>query len=243
MKILTAIAVVLAAGGTLWAAPVTVFQDTFDGYSSWQNPDGGWQNPGSLSVADRGGGDKYIYSVAYNVWAMPYHSASIDWANVDKVTITASMMTSGARTWVGLTRNSAPTEEMFYMGEYGFAYNEGDPPTSYNHFGIKWDGVLYASTVRTDAAWHTLSMVIDQTNDRVDLFIDGGTTSIATVNGLGTSYLDIGNIGMRIQKHGYVSAVSDVLLQTEIVAPVPEPATMSLLALGGVAAVIRRRRK
>ena len=90
---------------------------------------------------------------------------------------------------------------------------------------------------------------IDASSDRVTLYVDptpgGSTPDVIGTSIMTTSDLNIGALTFYPGSGSNVGALDEIRFGTSYadVAPVPEPATMLLLGIGGVACIVRRRRK
>jgi hypothetical protein len=102
----------------------------------------------------------------------------------------------------------------------------------------------------SDGAWHNLAVTIDRTAGTAAAYIDGnqvaGSTSMRTDFPVSTPTDEVGIFGDRANfgLHGLVDdfrIYQGQLTQSEIRALVPEPASITLLALGGLSILARRR--
>jgi hypothetical protein len=198
--------VLLLCAAAVAAQEVELFHESFDAYGSFPaDAWGGTPANSGVYVADRGGGDLYVYSPSYRDWGTFYHAVNYEWPTQvvgisDKLTIRAVMRSLGCRSWVGLTRATSPQEETWYFGEYGMN----------GHMGIKWESTYYESSIPWDSNWHTLEMTFDFRNERVQLFYEGSADPIVTIEEIGTNYQAAANIAFRCQKHGTYSQYADL---------------------------------
>ncbi len=107
-----------------------------------------------------------------------------------------------------------------------------------------------STTVINDGAWRHIAITHDAVNDQMSLYVNGvleGTASTATLNGEILSgkddFLRVGSWNVATSRQ-LVGLVDQVRISNTVLSPdgfVPEPASIMLLGLGGLA-VLRRRR-
>jgi hypothetical protein len=97
-------------------------------------------------------------------------------------------------------------------------------------------------SIATDDAFHTYRFAGDETTGILSLYVDGSTTPAHTWNGTASAadYLSFG-VPNASQAGGQIEWDYVRWTNAGAYAPVPEPASLTLLALGGLA--LRRRRR
>ena len=113
------------------------------------------------------------------------------------------------------------------------------------------DGAIfndYATDLLRDT-WYNVWAVIDQTTDTYDIYLNTGTTD-ATISDLvstgvgfrnGTNDALASYLGLAFDS-GENVRLDDISLSDGVVLSVPEPATMALLGIGGITALLRRKK-
>jgi hypothetical protein len=135
-----------------------------------------------------------------------------------------------------------------------FDYNAGATPEAYGRLNLliygHSNGTVDPRAVTTDGNWHWAVLTVDRggASPIVDYYVDTHliTTSSSTLGPIDFSNISIGRDSGDVTYAARLTTVDDfrlydTALSATQVANVPEPATLSLLALGGMA-ILRRRR-
>ena len=131
------------------------------------------------------------------------------------------------------------TVENVWTVNFGSAYTNGYEATgSITSITQTWDIVAVEGGTQTDGSKHTITLT--KIGNSVSAAVDGVVSSTGTINYSGV----INNITLGGDTNGYYklnSVVHSISMSSITVVPEPATATLSLLALAGLAA--RRRRK
>lgn len=208
-----------------------------------------WGGAVASSVVDSG-----VEGIVNNAFDFP----GLAYVNTNnKLSATGDFTISG---WVNIDQTSA-NAVMFgqYAGSQAgrmILYSSHDSSGSVARFGI-WDGsgtddvVLLGDNAIDDGNWHHLA--VTRSSDTFTLYVDGVAEASATLAGVSLyqgNNLAVGNLtpsgSTNIITDGIIDEVAiydNALTSTEVAAlyqSIPEPATIAILALGGL--LVSRKR-
>ena len=223
--------------------------DDFEGYTVGDsiNSKAGWNNNGTVDT-DPAGGTNLVLSFSPSNGIGYYDGSDIEIADSTTGTLFyRARLTSGAQAFgMGMSDTTSPNPWNSFEAQ--LTWDETGSPISVRNGG----GPHPAATTKADA-WYNIWMVIDNSSDTYDVYFQSsddatysGQTLIADDAGFrnGSANNDLVSFFMRTNTGtGSVLYIDDIKLDnTGKNLAIPEPASLTLLILGGLALTRRRQR-
>jgi hypothetical protein len=208
-----------------------VFQENFDSYTSW--PDGGWSTVGTTGLSSPGnGGSGQALELT-----RPASGETAAWHSFTE------QSTGTVTAYIGQSINSSPGS----AGGLRFLLSDFTAGKDLGYICLTEDGFVTMNTtngyfesrrIGTYEAdtWYPISISWDAVAKTVTASFDGGTP-------LTLGYAEAGaNIANGLMAYNANTSGGTWYSYVDDIVVTPEPATMGLLALGGLGMLIRRKR-